>query len=127
MDCNRIISNIARSERGGQTPKTMENILTVKAFDVDDETLGTTIAENLKTFEEAETYIIAHDKKMNADWLLASIRDPEHPKKFEHHRYLIYHSEGKVITDDVFSKMSFKELCDEAAGWRAISVVEFKF
>lgn len=105
----------------------MENILTVKSYDVDDETLGTTIAENLKTFEEAETYIIAHDKKIHADWLLASIRDPEHTEEFEHHRYLIYHSEGKVMADDVFTKMSFEDLCDEAAGWRAISVVEFKF
>lgn len=105
----------------------MENILTVKAFDVDDETLVTTVVENLKTFEEAETYIIAHDKKIHADWLLASIRDPEHTKEFEHHRYLIYHEEGKVAADDVFTKMSFEELCDEAFGWRAISVVEFKF
>lgn len=106
----------------------MEKILTVKTFDVDDETLGTTIAENLKTFEEAETYIIAHDKKMNADWLLASIRDPEHTKEFEHHRYLIYHSEGKIIAySDEIDKMSFEELCNEAFGWRAISVVEFKF
>lgn len=106
----------------------MENILTVKAFDVDDETTCTTVVENLKTFEEAETYIIAHDKKIHADWLLASIRDPEHTKEFEHHRYLIYHSEGKIITyADNLGKMSFKELCDEASGWRAISVVEFKF
>lgn len=105
----------------------MENILTVKAFDVNDETLGTTIAENLKTFEEAETYIIAHDKKMNADWLLASIRDPEHTEEFEHHRYLIYHAEGKVATDDASTQMSFEELCDEAFSWRVISAVEFKF
>lgn len=105
----------------------MEKILTVKAFDIDDETLCTTIAENLKTFEEAETYIIAHDKKIHADWLLASLREPKHAEEFKHHRYLIYHSEGKVTADDVFTKMSFEELCDEAAGWRAISVVEFKF
>lgn len=107
--------------------KKMENILTVKAFDVNDETIGTTIAENLKTFEEAETYIIAHDKKIHADWLLASLRDPERAKEFKHHRYLIYHSEGKVMADDVLTKMSFEELCDEAFGWRAISVVEFRF
>lgn len=105
----------------------MEKILTVKAFDINDETLGTTIAENLKTFEEAETYIIAHDNKMYVDWLLASCKEPERTKEFEHHRYLIYHSEGKVTSDDVFTKMSFEELCDEAFGWRAISVVEFKF
>ena len=105
----------------------MEKILTVKAFDIDDETLDTTIAENLKTFEEAETYIIAHDKKIHADWLLASLRDPKRTKEFEHHRYLIYHAEGKVAADDVSTKMSFKDLCDEASGWRAISVVEFKF
>lgn len=106
----------------------MENILTVKAFDVDDETLNTTIAENLKTFEEAEAYIIAHDKKMHADWLLSSYQDPERTKEFEHHRYFIYHSEGKIVTyADNLDKMSFEELCDEAAGWRAISVVEFKF
>ena len=106
----------------------MEKILTVKAFDVDDETLGATIAENLKTFEEAETYIIAHDKKIHADWLLASLRDPKRAEEFKHHRYLIYHSEGKIITyADSLAKMSFEELCDEAAGWRAISVVEFKF
>lgn len=105
----------------------MEKILTVKAFDIDDETLGTTIAENLKTFEEAETYIIAHDKKIHADWLLASLRDPERAEEFKHHRYLIYHEGGKVTADDVSTKMSFNELCDEAFGWRAISVVEFKF
>lgn len=106
----------------------MENILTVKAFDVDDETLNTTIAENLKNFEEAEAYIIAHDKKMHADWLLSSYQDPERAEEFKHHRYLIYHAEGKIITyADSLAKMSFAELCDEAAGWRAISVVEFKF
>lgn len=106
----------------------MEKIVTVKAFDVDDKTLDTTIAENLKTFEEAEAYIIAHDKKMNADWILASIRNPDHTKEFEHHRYLIYHEEAKVISyADDLDNMSFADLCDEAAGWRAISVVEFKF
>ena len=106
----------------------MEKILTVKAFDIDDETLGTTIAENLKTFEEAETYIIAHDKKIHADWLLASWQDPEHTEEFERHQYLIYHSEGKIITyTDDLGEMSFADLCKEAAGWRAISVVEFKF
>lgn len=106
----------------------MENILTVKAFDVDDETLNTTIAESLKTFEEAEACIIAHDKKMHADWLLSSYQDPERADKFNHHRYLIYHAAGKIITyADSLAKMSFADLCDEAAGWRAISVVEFKF
>lgn len=106
----------------------MEEILSVKAFDVDDETLGTTIAENLKTFEEAETYIIAHDKKMHADWLLSSYQDPERAEEFEHHRYFIYHSEGKIITyADNLGKMSFAELCNEVVGWRAISLVEFKF
>ena len=105
----------------------MEKILTVKTFDVCDGTNGRTLIENLKTFEEAETYIIAHDKKMHADWLLASCQEPEHTEEFKHHQYLIYHSEGKVAADDVFTKMSFEELCDEAFGWRAISVVEFKF
>ena len=101
---------------------------TVKLFDVDDETLGTAIAENLKTFEEAEAFIIAHDKKMHADWLLASCQHPERTEEFKHHRYLIYHSEGKIITyDDSLEKMSFAELCKEVIGWRAISVVEFKF
>ena len=103
----------------------MEKILTVKAFDVEAD--GRTLIENLKTFEEAEAYIIAHDKKMHADWLLSAYQGPERAEKFEHHRYIIYHAEGKVVTDDVFTKMSFKELCDAALGWRAISVVEFKF
>lgn len=105
----------------------MEKIITVKAFDIDDETLGTTIAENLKTFEEAESFIIAHDKKMHADWMLATLRDPEHTEEFKRHRYIVYHAEGKVVTDDASTQMSFEELCDEAFGWRAISVVEFKF
>lgn len=105
----------------------MEKIETVKAFDVNDETLGTTIVENLKTFEEAEAFIAAHDKKMYADWLLASNRNPERTEEFTHHQYIIYHAEGKVTADDVSTKMSFEELCDEAFGWRAISVVEFKF
>ena len=107
----------------------MEKILTVKTFDVEDETLCTTVVENLKTFEEAETYIIAHDKKMHADWLLSSYQEPERAEEeFEHHQYRIYHTEGKIIaySDDI-DKMSFADLCDEAAGWRAISVVEFKF
>ena len=103
----------------------MEKILTVKTFDVVLD--GRVLVENLKTFEEAEAFIIAHDKKLHADWLLASCRDPERTKKFKHHRYIIYHTEGKVVADDVFTKMSFKELCDAAFGWRAISVVEFKF
>ncbi len=103
----------------------MEKILTVKTFDV--EVDGRALAENLKTFEEAEAFIIAHDKKEHADWLLASRQESERTEEFKHHRYLIYHAEGKVAADDVFAKMSFKELCDEAFGWRAISVVEFKF
>lgn len=103
----------------------MEKILTVKTFDVD--TDGRVLVENLKTFEEAEAYIIAHDKKEHADWSLAFYQDPERAEGFKHHRYLIYHAEGKVVADDVFTKMSFEELCDAAFGWRAISVVEFKF
>ena len=102
--------------------------LKVKTFDVYDETLGHAIVDNLKTFEEAEAYIIAHDKKEHADWLLSSYQDPERAKEFKHHRYLIYHSEGKIITyGDNLDKMSFVELCKEVAGWRAISLVEFKF
>ena len=96
----------------------------IKTFDVYDETLGRSIIVNLKAFEEAEAFIIAHDKKMHADWLLSSYKEPE----FKHHRYIIYHSEGKIITyDGNLAKMSFGELCKEVAGWRAISVVEFKF
>lgn len=105
----------------------MEKILTVKTFDVCDDTNGRTLIENLKTFEEAEAFIIAHDKKLHADWLLASYREPERTEEFKHHQYLIYHSEGKVAADDVFTEMSFADLCDEAFGWRAISVVEFVF
>ena len=107
--------------------KEIEEII-VKTFDVEDETLGRSMIENLKTFEEAEAYIIAHDKKLHAEWLLSSYQEPERTEQFKHHRYCIYHAEGKIIayTDDV-AKMSFAELCDEAAGWRAISVVEFKF
>lgn len=103
----------------------MEKILTVKAFDVDDETLGITIVENLKTFEEAEAYIIAHDKKTRADWSLSSCQAPERAEEFKHHRYFIYHYEGKIITNA--DKMSFAELCKEVAEWRVISLVEFKF
>ena len=103
----------------------MEKILTVRAFDVFDED-GNVIAENLKTFEQAEAFIIAHDKKTHADWLLAHIH--EHGReRFKHRRYRLLHSEGKVVADDVFTKMSFKELCDEAFGWRAISGAEFIF
>lgn len=103
----------------------MEKILTVKTFDVAAD--GNVLIENLKTFEEAEAYIIAHDKKEHADWSLAFYQDPERAKKFKHHRYLIFHTEGKVVADDVSTKMSFADLCDEAFGWRAISVVVFKF
>ena len=103
----------------------MEEIITVKTFDV--EVDGDAIIENLKTFEEAEAFIIAHDKKLHADWRLAFFDNPERTKKFEHHRYLIYHAEGKVVVDDISADMSFAELCNEAFGWIAISVVEFKF
>ena len=103
----------------------MEKIMSVKTFDVEVDGLRT--IENLKTFEEAEAYIIAHDAKEQADWQLAFYKDPERTKEFKHHRYIIFHAEGKVVADDVFTKMSFAELCDEAFGWRAISVVEFKF
>lgn len=100
----------------------------MKTFDVYDATLGRAIVDNLKTFEEAEAFIIAHDKKTRADWLLSSYKDPEHTEEFKHHRYLIYHSEGKIITyADNLGKMSFAELCKAVVGWRAISVVEFKF
>ena len=102
--------------------------ITVKTFDVEDDTLGRSLIENLKTFEEAEAFIIAHDKKRHADWMLTTFREPGRADFFEHHRYTIFHAEGKIIayTDDV-DKMSFADLCNEAAGWRAISVVEFKF
>lgn len=103
----------------------MEKILTVKTFDVEVDGLQT--IENLKTFEEAEAYIIAHDKKEHADWQLAFYQDPTRTKRFKRHRYIIYHAEGKVAADDVFTKMSFEELCDDAFEWRVISVVEFKF
>lgn len=106
-------------------PNNMEKILTVKAFDVEVDGLQT--IENLKTFEEAEAFIIAHDAKEQANWRLAHYRNPEHTKKFKHRRYIIYHAEGKVAADDVLTKMSFEELCDEAFGWRAISVVKFEF
>ena len=110
----------------------MENIgivkeLTVKTFDVYDKALGRVIIENLKTFEEAEAFIIAHDKKEHADWQLAFYQEPKKAEEFKRHEYVIYHTEGKVVADDVFTKMSFAELCKEAFGWRAISVVEFKF
>lgn len=103
----------------------MEKILTVKTFDVEIDGLQT--IENLKTFEEAEAYIIAHDAKELADWRLAFYKDPKRTKRFKRHRYVIYHAEGEVAADDALTKMSFKELCDEAIGWRVISVVEFKF
>ena len=106
----------------------MEKILTVKTFDVYDKTLGRVIIENLKTFEEAEAFVIAHDKKMRAERLLESYQKrDERAEEFKRHEYLIYHTEGKVVADDVFTKMSFNDLCDAAFGWRAISVVEFKF
>lgn len=98
----------------------------VKTFDVIMD--GRPILENLKTFEEAEAFIIAHDNKEHADWSLAFYQKSERVEEFEHHQYEIYHAEGKIIAyADVLDKMSFTELCDEAAGWRAISVVEFKF
>lgn len=103
----------------------MEKILSVKTFDVEIDGLQT--IDNFKNFEEAEAYIIAHDKKEHADWLLASCQDPERTEEFKHHRYVIYHAEGKATADDDNAEMSFEELCDEAFGWRAISVVEFRF
>ena len=103
----------------------MEKIITVKTFDVQMD--GDAIVENLKTFEEAEAFIIAHDDKEHADWRLAFYANPERMKKFKHHRYLIYHAEGKVVVDDISADMTFEELCNEAFGWIAISVVEFKF
>ena len=103
----------------------MEKIITVKTFDVEMD--GRSIIENLKTFEEAEAFIIAHDNKEHADWRLAFYDNSERTEKFEHHRYLIYHARGKVVADDISAAMPFEELCNEAFGWQAISVVEFKF
>ena len=100
----------------------------VKSFDVFDRTDGCTLIENLKTFEEAEAFVIAHDRKLHADWLLAFYQEPKKAEEFKHHEYLIYHAAGKIITyDDEVGKMPFADLCDEAAGWRVISEVEFKF
>lgn len=65
---------------------------------------------------------------MHADYILASFGKQERIDKYNHHRYLIYHAEAKLMSyADDLDNMSFAELCDEAAGWRAISVVEFKF
>lgn len=111
----------------------MENIKTVKeiivkTFDVFDKTDGCSLIENLKTFEEAEDYIIAHDKRLHADWMLEFYRKPDKVNEFRHHEYIIDHTAGKIITyDSNLANMSFEELCDAAFGWRAISVVEFKF
>ena len=102
--------------------------VTVKAFDIYDNTLDCALMDNLKTFEEAEAFIIAHDNKRHADWQLTTFREPERDEQFEHHQYTIYHTEGNIVAyADVLAKMSFEDLCEEAAGWRAISVVEFKF
>ena len=103
--------------------------MTVKTFDVYDNTLDCAIMDNLKTFEEAEAFIIAHDNKMRADWQIECYQKrDERAEEFKRHEYLIYHTVGKVITyADDLDKMSFEDLCNEAAGWRAISVVEFKF
>ena len=109
----------------GINSNNMEKILTVKTFDVEIDGLQT--IDNFKTFEEAEAFIIAHDKKEHTGWSLAFYQDHERAKEFKHHRYVIYHAEGKVTADDVLTKMSFNDLCDAAFGWRAISVVEFKF
>ena len=103
----------------------MEKILTVKTFDIEID--GFPTIENLKTFEEAEAYIIAHDAKELADWRLAFYKDPERTKRFKRHRYVIYHAEGEVAADDALTKMSFNDLCNAAFEWRVISVVEFKF
>ena len=102
--------------------------ITINSFDVYDKTVGRALIENLKTFEEAEAFIIAHDKKEHADWSLAFYQEPKKAEEFRHHEYMIYHTEGKIVAyfDDI-EKMSFAELCDAAFGWRAISVVEFKF
>ena len=99
---------------------------TVKTFDIIMD--GRPLIENLKTFEEAEAFIIAHDNKEHADWSLAFCYDCERAKEFKHHRYLVYHAEGSIIAyAEDLDKMSFEDLCEEAAGWRTISVVEFKF
>ena len=103
----------------------MEKIVTVKTFDIEID--GFPTIENLKTFEEAEAYIIAHDAKEHADWQLAFYKDPERTNEYKRHRYIIYHAEGKVATDDASTQMSFEDLCDEAFSWYVISVVEFKF
>lgn len=112
---------------GGHKPKIMEEI-TVRSFDVYDKTLGRNIVENLKTFEEAESYIIAHDEKRHAEWSMLFYQDPNRAGKFKRHIYHIFHSEAKLISyADDLDNMSFDDMCEEAAGWRAISVVEFKF
>ena len=99
---------------------------TVKTFDVMMD--GRPLIEDLKTFEEAEAFIIAHDKKMRADWLLSSHQEPERAKEFKRHEYTVYHAEGNVIAyAEDLDNMSFADLCDAAFEWRAISVVEFKF
>lgn len=102
--------------------------ITVKTFDVFDRTDGCGLIENLKTFEEAEAFIIAHDRKLHADWQLAFYQEPKKAEEFKHHEYVIYHAAGKIITyDDNIEDVSFADLCDEADGWRVISEVEFKF
>ena len=102
--------------------------ITVKSFDVFDRTDDCALLENLKTFEEAESFIIAHDRKLHADWQLAFYQDPKKAEEFKHHEYIIYHSVGNIIAyEDNLEDVSFADLCDEADRWRVISVVEFKF
>ena len=102
--------------------------ITVKSFDVFDRTDNCALLENLKTFEEAEAFIIAHDKKLHADWQLAFYQEPKKAEEFKHHEYIIYHSVGNIIAyEDNLEDMSFADLCDEAERWRVISEVEFKF
>lgn len=104
----------------------MKKILKIKEFDVYDSTLDSLIAENLKTFEEAEACVFAHDKKMHKDWLLAPYEDPEETPSFSHHKYCIFHSVGKVRLDVGNGvNPSFEKLCKAVYEWKTIATTTY--
>ena len=74
-----------------------------------------------KTREEAKDRIKQDDDERR-------MLRQKHGQPFEHHKYMISESVGYAEWDvDDGYELSFDELCNEAFGWIAISVVEFKF
>ena len=119
MESNRIISNPARSERGGHKPKqknTMKKTFKFTAYEVFDITSGCRLMDDYHEviIKGPDRLIKEDDDSLREAWKRRGSSIP-----FKHHRYVIsdvvYTAELNVGDDNY--EPSFDELYDAVIDW----------